>query len=684
MNSAPKTPENSSKRPADLSDSERRLYDIAEVELWRKHQHGVLSDLRGSAEPDIADRGYIDLFTNNIEESLDDFLKDKGIDKSSLNYDEIKDFYRNSSIDRIHDDEWYSSPASRGVDASDTVSGRDKAIGDIENRLKSDPEDENPEAEKALERLDELRKGKHEAFVARMKGSVFGKKRRELQQAYEDAEREYMVALSIQNKRAIADKKAELEAAGKTEDEVETELKEYSRLEARRIAKNDQEEQHRLLVEKSGKMGKFLEWYGNLSAGKKIAAGIGLSAVTIASGAGIGFAAGLFGGLVGAGIVTGAGTGLARGWAAARTFQLRKAELYRFPTHLEDFKIDEDDTASSENLHLKQRTYLEQVSQNQINQGEKVKRRAAWWALGSVAVGSTIGAGAHLIGDMDLMHAPGGQVQHWLAERGVKLPGDHTGEVRAGKQFDTMHNKPSTDSTRLPLPPDGSETKPPWPPQVDTIPNKPVKLWHGAPTEHVLQKLVPGMSDQDAYIQINELYDRFGGKGVFQGATLSEYEPNNIWINENSGSVKLTPQAEEYLERLRGGGNINETINQPPTPSLPELPSGVEQTIHQLTEQNASAVPANTIGGNEGWYQTFTELRQARVMDLLPAKYDGFLKEIGPQLAKIHYSDHTPVAYWDRFAHEWRMNSSPNGRLHPDAIRMIARLARRSDYGLAA
>lgn len=612
---------------------------------------------------------------------------------------------------KLDDDDWYGEELfdddGRVIENKPGI--RD-ALADVLESRQNRANSPEPTEEERIERLEQKRTAKHEAFVRRMRNPIFlGRKRKEaLRRDYEDAEREYMVALTLQNQREVSRKREELEGQGRSGDELEQDLKTFASRRANDIQREDQERQHRLMVEKSGSMGKFLEWYGNkATTSQKVLFGVGLGALSLAGGVGVGLAAGMFGGLLGAGIATGAAYGLTRSWGAARTYQLRMAELYKSPDHRDRLEFGDEDSIDS--LHLKQRKFFEETSQKQFEQGDRVKKRAVLWSVGSVAVGGLVGVGAHMLTDSGLVHLPGGQVQHWLAEKGIKLPGDHTGEAQGGgKSLGSAEDLPGRRSGTVEFDspkhrgvltehPGGGQNGPDGDnkPEFDPLPRKSVDLWKGAPTEHVLQKLRPDLGDRDAYLRINELYDKFGSKGVFEGATLSEYEPNNIWINENSGTVRLTSQAQEYLNNLHGGGSTPTTgedliVNPPPKPELPpssdlpELPANTDQTINQLTAPGAEATPANIVGGNEGWYQTFTELRQARVMDLAPAKYEEFLKDAGPRLAKIYYGDNTPVAYWDRYAREWRMNSSPDGRLHSEAIRIIARLARRSDYDLAA
>lgn len=123
--SSPSTPEHAPTR-APLSDSERAVYSLATVEQWRTKQQGILQGLREAASPDIADTTYVDTFNDSVDDSLDEFLREQGVDATSANYAEIRHLFRNASIDTIHDSEWYASPASRGVDAEDNLSERDK------------------------------------------------------------------------------------------------------------------------------------------------------------------------------------------------------------------------------------------------------------------------------------------------------------------------------------------------------------------------------------------------------------------------------------------------------------------------------------------------------------------------------------------------------------------------------
>ncbi|HMR73220.1 MAG TPA: hypothetical protein PKD68_04405, partial [Candidatus Saccharibacteria bacterium] len=69
--------------------------------------------------------------------------------------------------------------------------------------------------------------------------------------------------------------------------------------------------------------------------------------------------------------------------------------------------------------------------------------------------------------------------------------------------------------------------------------------------------------------------------------------------------------------------------------------------------------------------------------DVSQDQHYGLMRQVGPRLWNLRYDDGTPVASIGRFG-RWYLNSSPDGRLHPQAIREIERYVRQSSYGLAA
>ncbi len=161
--SSPSTPEHAPVL-SPLSDSERAVYSLATVEQWRVRQQGILAGLREAALADIEDESYINTFNDNIDGTLDDFLSEQGIDNTSPNYAEVRKLFRDSSIDKVHDSEWYASPASRGENADDTVSERDKVAIAVSERTgtagSSDPA------------VDEVETNEREQFEADLKENI--------------------------------------------------------------------------------------------------------------------------------------------------------------------------------------------------------------------------------------------------------------------------------------------------------------------------------------------------------------------------------------------------------------------------------------------------------------------------------------------------------------------------------
>ncbi len=597
------------------------------------------------------------------------------------------------------------------------------------------PEDEVDDSETEItpEELEQLRNAKREAFVARMKGPVYDKKKKqELDDAYKEAEQAYMGALTEQNKKNIEEKQAALIARGVTGPELIKELKEYAKTMAERIQEQEFQSQHDLFVKESGPLGKMMEKYADLSWKGKLGYGALIAAGTIVVGFGLGALTGLIGGAVGvAGLTMGSGA-VMRVWGAAKTYQLRKVELYRSPTTVPKFELgDGDDT---DTMHVQQQAYLEKNARDQIEQGDKIKKKAVKWAIGTVALGAlSTGAGIamHVAADGGSWdHVWGGGTQHVLEQ-----PLNHGTTTTSGNMENPFeaHGIPDKSQIQIKLPP---EAAPPEAPGPEVVPSPPVttELWNGAPTERVLQKLYSGLSERDSYLDINKLYDKFGPNGVFSDTggnpiRLSEHSPNNIWIMQRSGTVELTPQAQAYLDQLHGhttggasavetaaklSGNVtptgatgtnaaevasnlgaNVTPNGATSSNVAEAlsnlgntdnlgGSGTSQALESIINQG-NASPVNIVSPSEGWYQTFTELRSAGVVDIPNGQYGSFLRQVGPELAKLKYDNGTPVAYFDRFHHEWRMYSPPIGRrLPPAALRVITRFAARDNYTLAA
>ena len=692
MTQSPNTPSpNSQPNPpvsVEYSDDEKKLLDIKKIDAWRSYQHEILNGLR-EADTDFINGEYLRQFNENINDSLDEYLVQQGIDSSSANYANIRKLYRESSIDNIRDDVWYASPAARGDNFSNKVSDRDRVISAVSNELGRGASD-NVEMESTNERLTQLHRAKQEAFVDKLRGPAFGRKKQELEEAYKNAELAYMVALTRQNKQFLLDKRAELEAAGKAGDELESELREIAEGEASRLAKEDKNEQHRMLVEKSGLMGKFLENWGNLSGKKKVAAALGLGAVSLIAGAGMGLAAGVAGGLIGAGVASAAGGVLARGLGAARIYQLRKAELFKTPDEYDQLELSDDD--KFESLHLKQRAFLERISREQLENGDKIKKRAVLWTLGTVAVGGVAGVAAHAIADSGALdHVPGGQIQHWLEGRGANHLdgggsggdrkvgfGDYRVEVEPGRGI------PPVDEGGIA--PESGVSRSEAIEQYINQHEQASVIDSGEGWYQTFQEL--GVAPENYHDLLQQLGPELQNI-THDGMNIAYWDENaQEWYMNMTSDQKMPSEALRLIvERAQDNGYLESPLQFDIEPVLG--PGGVDTEDRglELADQaidKGEILPMNIVDPSEGWYQTFNELREAGVVDIPPEQYDSFLRQVGPELAKLRYSDSTPVAYFDRFAYEWRMYESPDGRMSREAIRLITRYALRSNHTLAS
>lgn len=110
--------------------------------------------------------------------------------------------------------------------------------------------------------------------------------------------------------------------------------------------------------------------------------------------------------------------------------------------------------------------------------------------------------------------------------------------------------------------------------------------------------------------------------------------------------------------------------------------TSVVAEAEQIIRQGANN-PVNVVSTAETWQHTFSELNKAG-LTIPKENYSKLLNVVGPELAKLHYSETIPVAYYDDFAHQWMMNASPNKQLLPEAVRVITKHLTKDGYVLAA
>lgn len=107
-----------------LSVELRNLYDMNGLRAWRDSEYSEVNRVRAAAGFTPTDQDFRD-FANQIETRLDAFLASKGINPADAGYDELRAMYRDAGVDKLTENEWGNSPASRGVDASDHKSASD-------------------------------------------------------------------------------------------------------------------------------------------------------------------------------------------------------------------------------------------------------------------------------------------------------------------------------------------------------------------------------------------------------------------------------------------------------------------------------------------------------------------------------------------------------------------------------
>ncbi|MCB9819850.1 hypothetical protein H6796_00870 [Candidatus Nomurabacteria bacterium] len=370
--------------PDQLTTEERSLFDISKVKEWRTRQYGILNGLRANSTS-VLDTQYVEDFTNSIDSTLDDFLESQGIDVASVNYNEVRELYRGASIDRINENEWGNSPASRGVDSSDRKSGSDVFAERIADRLGS-----------LQGGLDDRRRAERDAEFGALEAEVVEARELLAVQAakrqgrlftldrsnYDELRSDYFSKVQALGERHL------IEHADYTEED--------KNLIALTILFDEQEKLRELTREKLAgtKVGKFVGWMnkgGKLSrAGKGVLLGIGA-----------GVAGSFLAGAVGAGIVAGgavAASRFARGYSAHDKERGMKSYEDTMDVSSEDLNISNALNFADDDTRLNKTSRLigDQEDFEAGTRREQSKRRKAFaWGAGSIAVGAALGYGIH-------------------------------------------------------------------------------------------------------------------------------------------------------------------------------------------------------------------------------------------------------------------------------------------------
>lgn len=395
--------------PVELTDSEKNLLAIDQVNAWRAHQYAQLSKARSEARF-APDGTYIGDFEQSIDTTLDDFLERNGVDSSSAHYTEIREVYRNASIDKITSDEWGNSPAVRGIDANDHETTEHKFARRIESVLSAytvgEPEDEpeedtvddneeddfdfdrlqtealvmNQEFDDAHTALEEARSEWAKASAAR--GSkLFGRK----DDNHEAIEAKYQAALQARGKIALQN---ELADADLSDEEKNVAVVTYL---------FDEQEQLREQITdnlNNTKVGRFVRFMNSGSKTVRIGKGIGVGIVAGVAGSFLAGAAGA--GIVAAGTV--AAARFARGYAQHDTRGVLTTEAHIDRGVVAEVMTEERGTladADRADRFDDANRHFSYLLEDQTIDQQKKRRKAFAWGAGSVALGATIGWGLH-------------------------------------------------------------------------------------------------------------------------------------------------------------------------------------------------------------------------------------------------------------------------------------------------
>lgn len=375
---------------SELTPEERSLYDIAKINELRARQLSVLNDLRASS-PNILDGQYVLDFNTSIDDILDDFLAEQGVDSSSANYAELRDMYRSASVDRINENEWGNSPASRGTDSNDHKSQSDIFKDRIVARIGSTVDIDDPD----VQLTDQERQARDTEFetlesnvadmrdrlatmAAKRQGKLFTLDR----SRYDKLQKEYFATVQALGKRHLQEH-ADYDEADKN-------------LIAITILFEEQEELRELTKAKlaNTKVGKFVSWMnrGNkwMRAGKGVLVGVGA-----------GLAGSFLAGAVGAGIVAGgavAASRFARGYAFRDKDRGMKVYSDTIDVDVSDIDMHNALTFADDDNRMAKTSELlaDQEDFETGTKGEQRKRQKAFaWGAGSIALGAVIGAGIH-------------------------------------------------------------------------------------------------------------------------------------------------------------------------------------------------------------------------------------------------------------------------------------------------
>ena len=715
----------------DTLSSERALLDVTSLEEWRSIEFERLARLRTDAV--IGDSSYLKEFSDGIEGSLDEYLQQHGVDKESPHFDKLWALYRDASPDRIHGDEWYIPPAHQyGVLSTNRVSARENAI-----RLLSEAKQKIEHTDGVLQYRIDIEKIRHtysEKLAERSKKmGLFERPRTRAEiAAVREELAEYIGALATE----MMD---DLEAQGIREDLWADTIDIFIASQMAGVVNGMEAARaddflSRNKVVKYG-LEKWASWASpNLerNEGESRARHFGRSVLASVTSVNTWKKAGVFGviggtvgaltvplvGLVGGGAFVVAGATLlsrqiARGLVGAKLDRAANAETI---AHTQAAEMTTKMQELSEATHHDMLELAE-------NMAEGYRKHNRNRLLGGMAVSLAVGGGAGVLinsfFDSSMLFGKLYDVfRHSvrLSEEVPPIPATDSDYMSSGRLPDTSPPPPEVAPPPPPLPEtvppgNGAGDMPPKPPsRIEVIDeylegrDAAGKISGGEGWLQTFKELGIAQGDRRAFLDEygDELLKKFpevtyrmpnGDPGILMTedgkmpdevlqyivdhANKEGMLKNPLDFSDVEGSGGKSDVVEKLVERekIRASGVIQE-----PGPG-----SGSGLTIEAANTliSTEGLVPANTVSNGEGLFRTFGELKKAGVIDIPSQKYAEFMKIVGPKLAERNYGGE-PVTFWDRYHHEWRMYKPTSGRLHPEAIRMIERLARQNAYRLAA
>lgn len=280
----------------------------------------------------------------------------------------------------------------------------------------------------ATEKLGGAKTAANLAFVDRMKTRFW--KRRKAQRVL-DARRTELDAVTREVEAAQI---AKWQAEGKTDEEVAEALAERAN---GRVADRPKDRQEAMVA--GTFLGKRYEQYANLSRGKKLVAKV---AIGLAFASAVAATAATLG--VGGAVFATVGVATSRGY---RTYMLQQTELFASQNGPAPDPIEFKNSDGSLRTHDEIIGEAEQKDNEQldarIDDGDKVKRKAVYMAMGAVALGGAVHAVEHVanLGIWNDGHSVNAKPQPIASPNSPETTTPNSGSVDTGTTPDKVHEK---------------------------------------------------------------------------------------------------------------------------------------------------------------------------------------------------------------------------------------------------